>query len=77
MVNKKKTTSKASINNARLPLTSMDVAKDRINQLENLFPETVAEGKVDFDKLKAALGEKIENGPERYGLTWAERYNNV
>ena len=64
----------------KLPLTSMNVIEDRITQLEDVFPEAVTEGKVDFEKLKSALGEKIENGPERYGLTWAgkrEAFHNI
>ena len=40
----------------KLPLTSMNVIEDRITQLEDVFPEAVTEGKVDFEKLKSALG---------------------
>jgi adenine-specific DNA-methyltransferase len=28
------------------------------------------DGKIDFDKLKLALGEDVDVGKERYGLTW-------
>jgi adenine-specific DNA-methyltransferase len=36
-----------------------------------LFPEVFTEGKIDFEKLRLALGNKLETGRERYGLTWA------
>ncbi len=55
----------------RLPLTSQDVREDRIAALRELFPEAFAEGKVDFERLKQALGESIDEGRERYGLSWA------
>ncbi len=55
----------------RLPLTSQDVLKDKIEVLRELFPEVFAEGKVDFERLKLALGEAIDEGRERYGLSWA------
>jgi len=55
----------------RLPLTSQNVLEDKIAALRDLFPEVFAEGKVDFERLKQALGESIDEGRERYGLSWA------
>ena len=35
------------------------------------FPEARTEGgKIDFDRLKLALGETVDVGKERYGMTW-------
>jgi adenine-specific DNA-methyltransferase len=56
---------------ARLPLASLSIADDRLQQLKQLLPEAFTEGKVDFEKLKQALGETVETGRERYGLNWA------
>ena len=42
-----------------------------MDALRELFPEVFAEGKVDFEKLKQALGEFTDDSPERYGLSWA------
>ncbi len=39
----------------RIPLTSEDVLAERTEQLRELFPETFAEGRIAFDKLKEAL----------------------
>ena len=55
----------------KLPLTSQDVLTDRISVLSELFPEVFVEGKVDFEQLKLALGEYVDEGRERYGLSWA------
>jgi len=55
----------------RLPLTSQDVLADKLAALRELFPEVFAEGKVDFERLKQVLGESVDEGRERYGLSWA------
>lgn len=48
---------------------SQDIAEQQKQKLKQLFPEVFSEGKVDWDKLKATLGEHIDLG-ERYGLSW-------
>jgi adenine-specific DNA-methyltransferase len=66
----------------KLPLASMDVAADKQRLLRQLFPEVFTETAdekgadrlaLDFEKLKAVLGEHgalVEPGQERYGLEW-------
>ncbi len=55
----------------KFDLRSEDIAEGKREELGRIFPETLTEGgKVDFDKLKLALGEDIDVGKERYGLTW-------
>lgn len=49
---------------------SLDLTKENINALKQLFPEVVTEGKLDFDKLKLVLGEEIESNKEKYEFTW-------
>lgn len=51
--------------------TSMDIAEHNLQQLKALFPGVFTEGKIDFDALKAELGEQIETSSERYQFTWA------
>jgi adenine-specific DNA-methyltransferase len=51
--------------------TSLDIKQDQINKLKELFPEAITEGKVDWEKLKATLGEDINFSNERYVLNWA------
>ena len=44
---------------------------ENLKKLQELFPSVVKDGEVDFDALRAELGEFTEIGKERYELTWA------
>ncbi|MEW6698148.1 MAG: site-specific DNA-methyltransferase [Bacillota bacterium] len=55
----------------KMDLRSQDLLGERIQQLKELFPEVFTEGKVDFNRLKQALGENLDTERERYGLSWA------
>jgi adenine-specific DNA-methyltransferase len=51
---------------------SLNIANDQLEKLKQLFPETITEGKIDWEKLQATLGrENIEFLNERYVLNWA------
>jgi adenine-specific DNA-methyltransferase len=51
---------------------SVNIINDQIEKLKQLFPETISEGKIDWEKLQATLGkENIEFLNERYVLNWA------
>jgi adenine-specific DNA-methyltransferase len=55
----------------KLDLRSQDIAEDKRQELLRLFPEIRTEGnKLDFDRLKLALGEAVDVGKERYGMNW-------
>jgi adenine-specific DNA-methyltransferase len=55
----------------KLDLRSADIAEDRRQELLRLFPEIRTQGgKLDFERLKLALGEAVDAGKERYGMTW-------
>lgn len=55
----------------KLDLRSHDIAEDKRQELLRLFPEIRTEGgKLDFERLKFALGESVDVGKERYGMTW-------
>ncbi|MGO8683244.1 MAG: hypothetical protein ACLQUT_01475, partial [Thermoleophilia bacterium] len=54
-----------------LDLRSLDIVEERQQELLRLFPEARTEGgKLDFDCLKLALGEAVDVGKERYGMSW-------
>ena len=64
----------------RQPLTSLNMTDQFVIQLRDAVPQIFSEGRVDFAKLQAMLGEHIETSPERYGLTWAgkrDAFRNV
>ncbi|HOR40790.1 MAG TPA: site-specific DNA-methyltransferase, partial [Paludibacteraceae bacterium] len=50
---------------------SLPITEDKQNALRQLFPEVFSEGKIDWEKLKATLGEDITFSNERYVLNWA------
>jgi len=51
---------------------SLNIIQNHLEKLKELFPETITEGKIDWEKLQATLGkENIEFRNERYVLNWA------
>ncbi len=62
---------KAQTEPDRFDLRSAPIAHDKQAELLRLFPEIRTEGgRVDFDRLRLALGESVDVGKERFGLTW-------
>ena len=54
---------------------SIDLVSENIAQLKTLFPETFAEGKIDFAVLRQLLGDAIDGGDEKYGLNWHGKWH--
>ena len=50
---------------------SLTPEQEKLNALKQVLPEVFAEGKVDWEKLKATLGDDINFSNERYVLNWA------
>ena len=50
---------------------SLDIPQTQLEKLAALFPEAISEGKIDWEKLKATLGEDTTFSNERYVLNWA------
>src|SRR5579862_1396884 len=50
---------------------SPDIIAQQREKLKSLFPEIVADGKIDFEKLKLTLGDDLIIADERYVLNWA------
>jgi adenine-specific DNA-methyltransferase len=55
----------------KVEITSGDIKAEQIEQLKAIFPEVFTEDNIDFAKLKATLGNIIDDRPERYSFTWA------
>ena len=49
---------------------SLSLVDENIRALSKLFPEAVAECKVNFDMLRQLLGDSFEVEQERYSFTW-------
>ena len=54
---------------------SLDITEERLNKLKEILPDAFTEGKIDWEKLQASLGEDIEFKNERYVLNWAGKSN--
>lgn len=50
---------------------SLTPETEKIKALQEILPEVFTEGKIDWEKLKATLGEDINFSNERYVLNWA------
>ena len=48
-----------------------DLAAENIEQLRQIFPDVFEDGKINFDKLKQALGAYTDDEKERYDFTWS------
>ena len=55
----------------RMDGKSQTPQEERIRILQSLMPEVFDEGKIDWEKLKATLGEEVNFAKERYVLNWA------
>ena len=49
---------------------TMDIVKDNIEKLKELFPTIVKEDKIDFEELELLLGENINRNKEQYSFVW-------
>ncbi len=56
---------------------SLDLEKENINKIKELFPEAVEEGKINFDMLRAFLGDEIDDSREKYQFTWNGKAKSI
>ncbi len=50
---------------------SLDILSEKFSKLKELYPEAFTEDKIDWEKLKAVLGDDLNFSQERYHLNWA------
>lgn len=58
------------MDNVEMDGKSLDITRMNIEALKEIFPDVVEEGKINFDKLRAILGDEIDDSDERYNFTW-------
>ena len=49
---------------------SMNITKENLKAMQQLFPEAFEEGKIDFDVLRQLLGDFVDDEQERYSFKW-------
>lgn len=54
---------------------SADLVAQNLEQLKQIFPEVIKEGKVDFEALNDLLGNYGDTTEERFALNWAGKAN--
>lgn len=64
-------------NNNHPPISTPDLTAERLQALQELVPEVFSEGKIDFEKLRAALGNLVDDAPERYTFSWAGKRDAI
>lgn len=61
----------------RIDGLSLNLEKNNIAKIKELFPEAVEEGKINFDMLRAMLGDEIDDSREKYQFTWNGKLNQL
>lgn len=56
---------------------SLDLEKENINKIKELFPEAVEEGKINFDMLRTFLGDEVDDSREKYQFTWNGKAKSI
>ena len=54
----------------KIDLHSMNMTDEQKLKLKQLFPHVFNEDQIDFEKLRLTLGDEVDTGLERYGMTW-------
>ena len=54
----------------KFPLSSKSITDEQKEKLRQLFPEVFTENTIDWERLQRTLGADVEDGKERFGLTW-------
>jgi len=72
-----KKTGKAAASRVSVLTETPNILEKRIESLRQTFPETFAEGKVDFERLRAMLGDTVDTRPERFTFAWAGKRSAI
>lgn len=55
----------------RIDNDTPDMRDELLNRLKAVVPEAFSDGMLDLKGLQSLLGDKVEDGPERFTFTWA------
>ena len=61
----------------RIESLSLNLEKNNIDKIKELFPEAVEEGKINFDMLRAMLGDEVDDSKEKYQFTWKGKAKSI
>ena len=55
----------------KVNLTSSDLPAEKQAELQRILPEVFSENKIDWEKLRTVLGDKVDERMEKFNFTWA------
>ncbi|OHA87393.1 MAG: hypothetical protein A2644_03965 [Candidatus Zambryskibacteria bacterium RIFCSPHIGHO2_01_FULL_39_63] len=61
----------------KVNLTSSNLSEEKLAELRRILPDAFSEEKIDWDKLRAVLGDNVDAGVEKFGFTWAGKSNAI
>lgn len=64
-------------NHKKVNLTSSNLSEEKLAELHKILPEAFSENKIDWDKLRAVLGDALDARIEKFSFTWAGKSNAI
>src|SRR3990172_3138843 len=64
-------------NHKKVNLTSANLSEEQLAQLHKTIPAAFSENKIDWDKLRAVLGDAVDERIEKFSFTWAGKSNAI
>ena len=64
-------------NNKKVNLTSSNLSEKKQEELRRILPEAFSENKIDWEKLRAVLGDKLDERIEKFSFSWAGKSNAI
>jgi adenine-specific DNA-methyltransferase len=65
------------VDRQRVTVTSTDPGERRLSALRELVPEAAGERGIDWERLRTAFGEAIDERPDRYRFEWAGKRDAI
>lgn len=64
-------------NYKKVNLTSSNLSEEKLEELHHILPEAFSENKINWDKLRAVLGDAVDSRTEKFNFSWAGKSNAV
>jgi adenine-specific DNA-methyltransferase len=64
-------------NYSKVNLTSSNLSEEKLAELSRILPEAFSENKIDWEKLRAVLGDAIDERIEKFSFTWVGKSNAI